>query len=46
MCLRFVFLLIMQLTGWLRLSRHKETWKTAEISESVNLGGAPVGGYY
>ena len=31
MCLRFVFLLITQLTGWLRLSRRKETWKTAEI---------------
>src|ERR1035441_9590089 len=31
MCLRFVFLLITQLTGWLRLSRLKETWKTAEI---------------
>jgi hypothetical protein len=26
MCLRFVFLLITQLTGWLRLSRRKETW--------------------
>jgi hypothetical protein len=31
MCLRFVFLLITQLTGWLRLSRRKETWKTAKI---------------
>src|ERR1017187_513406 len=31
MCLRFVFLLITELTGWLRLSRLKETWKTAEI---------------
>src|ERR1017187_8306715 len=31
MCLRFVFLLITQLTRWLRLSRRKETWKTAEI---------------
>src|ERR1039457_4603329 len=31
MCLRFVFLLITQLTGWLRLSRRKETWNTAEI---------------
>jgi transposase len=30
MCLRFLFLLIMRLTGWLRLSR-RETWKTAEI---------------
>ena len=31
MCLRFVFLLIMQLATWLRLSRREETWKTAEI---------------
>jgi transposase len=31
MCLRFVFLLITQLAAWLRLSRRKETWKTAEI---------------
>ena len=31
MCLRFVFLLITRLTSWLRLSRHEETWKTAEI---------------
>src|ERR1019366_9512719 len=31
MCLRFVFLLITQLTRWLRLARRKETWKTAEI---------------
>jgi putative transposase len=31
MCLRFVFLLITRLTGWLRLSRREETWKTAEI---------------
>ena len=31
MCLRFVFLLIMRLAAWLRLSRRKETWKTAEI---------------
>src|ERR1039458_3498221 len=31
MCLRFVFLLIMRLAGWLRLSRREETWKTAEI---------------
>src|ERR1039457_5143930 len=31
MCLRFVFLLITQLTGWLRLSRREEAWKTAEI---------------
>src|SRR6201995_520159 len=31
MCLRFVFLLIMRLATWLRLSRHEETWKTAEI---------------
>src|ERR1035441_9285450 len=32
MCLRFVFLLIMRLAAWLRLSRREETWKTAEIS--------------
>ena len=31
MCLRFVFLLIMRLTEWLRLSCREETWKTAEI---------------
>src|ERR1039457_3848134 len=31
MCLRFVFLLIMRLAAWLRLSRHEETGKTAEI---------------
>jgi transposase len=31
MCLRFVFLLIMRLTSWLRLSQREETWKTAEI---------------
>jgi putative transposase len=31
MCLRFVFLLIMRLAAWLRLSRREEAWKTAEI---------------
>ena len=31
MCLRFVFLLITQVASWLRLSRRKEAWKTAEI---------------
>jgi hypothetical protein len=31
MCLRFVFLLIMRLISWLRLSQREETWKTAEI---------------
>ena len=31
MCLRFVFLLIIQLAGSLRLSQRDETWKTAEI---------------
>ena len=31
MCLRFVFLLIRQVASWLRLSRRKEAWKTAEI---------------
>ena len=31
MCLRFVFLLIAQMTSWLRLSRREEAWKTAEI---------------
>ena len=31
MCLRFVLLLIMRLTSWLRLSQREETWKTAEI---------------
>ena len=31
MCLRFVFLLITRASSWLQLSRHEETWKTAEI---------------
>ena len=31
MCLRFVFLLITRIAEWLRLSRHEEAWKTAEI---------------
>jgi hypothetical protein len=31
MCLRFVFLPIMRLAAWLRLSRRVKTWKTAEI---------------
>ena len=31
MCLRLVFIMIMRLAAWLRLSRRKETWKTAEI---------------
>src|ERR1039458_6641816 len=31
MCLQFVFLLITRVTMWLRLSRRKEAWKTAEI---------------
>ena len=31
MCLRFVFLLIARLAAWLRLSRRKEAWRTAEI---------------
>jgi hypothetical protein len=31
MCLRFVFLLIMRLTSWLRLSQREETWKIAKI---------------
>ena len=31
MCLRFVFLLITPASSWLQLSRHEETWKTAEI---------------
>ncbi|MGD0378336.1 MAG: hypothetical protein ABSB01_27675 [Streptosporangiaceae bacterium] len=31
MCMRFVFLLIMRLAAWLRLSRREETWQTAEI---------------
>ena len=31
MFLRFVFLLITRVTSWLRLSRHEEAWKTAEI---------------
>src|ERR1700675_3098919 len=31
MCLRFVFLLVTQLTASLQLSRREEAWKTAEI---------------
>jgi putative transposase len=31
MCLRFVFLPIMRVAAWLRLSQREETWKTAEI---------------
>ena len=31
MCLRFVFLLITRVAAGLRLSRHEEAWKTAEI---------------
>jgi hypothetical protein len=31
MCLRFVFLLIIRVGVWLRLSRREESWKTAEI---------------
>ena len=31
MCLRFVFLLVTRVAAWLRLSRHEEAWKTAEI---------------
>ena len=31
MCVRFVFLLITQVTSWLRLSRREEAWQTAEI---------------
>src|SRR6266581_1936864 len=31
MCLRFAFLLITRVASWLRLCRHEETWKTAEI---------------
>ena len=31
MCLRLVFLLITQVTSWLRLSRREEAWQTAEI---------------
>ena len=31
MCLRFMFLLIMRLAEWLRLSRCEEAWETAQI---------------
>jgi len=31
MCLLFIFLLTTRLAAWLRLARHEETWKTAEI---------------
>ena len=30
-CLRFVFLLVMRMCSWLRLSRREEPWKSAEI---------------
>jgi hypothetical protein len=30
-CLRFVFLLAVQIPAWLRLSRRPPTWKDAEI---------------
>ena len=31
MCLRFVFLLVVRLPTWLRLSRRSAAWKDAEI---------------
>src|SRR5580693_2379925 len=31
MCLRIVYLLITRSSSWPRLSRHEESWKTAEI---------------
>jgi hypothetical protein len=31
MCLRFAFLLIKRMVSWLRWSRRKEAWLTAEI---------------
>jgi putative transposase len=31
MCLRFVFLLVTRVAGWLRLSRREVAWQTAEI---------------
>ncbi len=31
MCLQFMFLLTTRLAAWLRLARHEERWKTAEI---------------
>ena len=31
MCLRFVFVLAVQVPAWLRLSRHRSAWKDAEI---------------
>jgi hypothetical protein len=31
MCLRFVFLVIMRLAAWLRLSRREQAWQTADI---------------
>lgn len=31
MCLRFVFLFVTRLFGWLRLSEREEAWKSAEI---------------
>src|ERR1035441_7988781 len=31
MCLRFVFLLITRMAGWLRLARREDAWKTAEL---------------
>lgn len=31
MCLRFVYLLVTSLIGWVRLSRREDSWKSAEI---------------
>lgn len=31
MCLRFLYLFVTRLLGWLRLSRRAEAWKSAEI---------------
>ena len=31
MCLRFVFLLVMRVVAWLRLSRREEAWRITEI---------------
>jgi Integrase core domain len=30
-CLRFVFLLVMRMCSWLRVSRREDSWKSAEI---------------
>ena len=41
MCLRFVSLLITRVAAWLRLSRHEDAWKTAEILGTATSANQP-----